>query len=107
MADSSHVFSLVGKNLKLNTKEDIDPHLEDLNRIADLQEIHLGGNTFGVEACRALADVLKTKTNLRVGAKCTLFIQIEADTFLAGCGLCGYLYRPPDLGNSRCTTSAL
>lgn len=63
----ANVFSIVGQNLKLNTKADIQPHLDKLEQIADLEEIHLGGNTLGVEACQALADVLKQKKSLKVG----------------------------------------
>lgn len=65
---ATNVFSLVGKNLKLNSKADIQPHLDELNQIPNLEEVHLGGNTLGVEACQALADVLKTKHSLKVRA---------------------------------------
>ncbi|PWZ02461.1 RNI-like protein [Testicularia cyperi] len=73
MSDSTRVFSIVGKNLKLNTKADIQPHLDELEKIADLEEIHLGGNTLGVEACQALADVLKSKTTLKVADFADIF----------------------------------
>jgi len=66
MSDDSKVFSIVGQGLKLNTKADIQPHLEKLEQITDLEEVHLGGNTLGVEACQALADVLKNKKTLKV-----------------------------------------
>lgn len=66
MSDDPKVFSIVGQGLKLNTKEDIRPHLEKLDQITDLEEVHLGGNTLGVEACQALADVLKNKKTLKV-----------------------------------------
>lgn len=67
MTDESKIFSLIGQGLKLDTKADIQPHLEKLEKITDLEEIHLGGNTFGVEACQALAEVLKSKKTLKVG----------------------------------------
>lgn len=66
MSDESRIFSLVGQGLKLDSKADIQPHLDKLEQIADLEEIHLGGNTLGVEACQALANVLKTKKTLKV-----------------------------------------
>lgn len=68
MSEKSKVFSLVGQGLKLDTKADIQPHLDKLEEISDLEEIHLGGNTLGVEACQALADVLAKKKTLKVGA---------------------------------------
>lgn len=70
MTNPSNVYSLVGRNLKLNSKADIQPHLDELDQITDLHEIHLGGNTFGVEACQALAEVLKTKGTLKVRYAC-------------------------------------
>lgn len=59
-------YSLEGKNLKLTSREDIQPYIEQLNEIEDLQEIHLGGNTFGIGACQALGEVLQEKKNLKV-----------------------------------------
>ncbi|GAC75667.1 ran GTPase-activating protein [Moesziomyces antarcticus T-34] len=73
MSGDSKVFSLVGKGLKLDTKADIQPHLDALQQIADLQEVHLGGNTLGVEACQALADVLKDKKTLKVADFADIF----------------------------------
>ncbi len=75
MSGDSKVFSLVGKGLKLDTKADIQPHLDALQQIADLQEVHLGGNTLGVEACQALADVLKDKKTLKVSLSHSLSWQ--------------------------------
>jgi Ran GTPase-activating protein 1 len=65
---SDTVYSLEGKNLKLTSREDIEPHIAEINAIQDLQEIHLGGNTLGVGACQALGEALKDKKNLRVSA---------------------------------------
>ena len=67
------VFDLVGKNLKLDTKEDIAPYLSELEKVEPLTEIHLGGNTLGVGACQALAEVLKTKTSLKVADFADIF----------------------------------
>jgi Ran GTPase-activating protein 1 len=63
---SDTVYSLEGKNLKLTSREDIEPYITEINAIEDLQEIHLGGNTLGVGACQALSEALKNKNNLRV-----------------------------------------
>lgn len=59
------MFSLSGQSLKLDTAEDIEPHLESLIALDSVTEIHLGGNTLGVPACETLASVLKTKTTLQ------------------------------------------
>lgn len=60
------VFSIVGKNLKANTKADLEPYLTELAELPDVEEVHFGGNSLGVEACEALAAVLKEKKSLKV-----------------------------------------
>lgn len=72
-ASAAGVYDLVGKNLKLNTKEDIAPYLAELNKIEPLTEVHFGGNTFGVGACVVLAETLRTKTSLRVADFADIF----------------------------------
>ncbi|PKI84054.1 Ran GAP Rna1 [Malassezia vespertilionis] len=67
------VFNIVGRNLKLDTKEDIAPHLAEIEKIDPLYEVHFGGNTLGVGACVALANVLKTKRSLRVADFADIF----------------------------------
>ncbi len=62
---SANVFSLLGKSLKLDSAEDIEPHLKPLIASDTVTEIQLGGNTFGAPACEALGKVLKTKTSLQ------------------------------------------
>lgn len=85
MSSDTAVYSLEGKNLKLTSREDIEPYIAEINAIQDLQEIHLGGNTLGVGACQALGDVLKNKKNLRVSG-----IVNESPE-----SVCLYLYVPP------------
>ncbi len=60
------IFSLEGRVLKFNTVEDIQPHLDDLDKIQDLVEVRLSGNTFGIEAGRAIAHALKKHSGLQV-----------------------------------------
>lgn len=60
----SKVFSLQGKGLKLDTRADIEPYLKDVP--TTIEEIHLGGNTIGVEAAEALAEFLAKTTHLKV-----------------------------------------
>ncbi|WFC98435.1 Ran GAP Rna1 [Malassezia yamatoensis] len=67
------VFSLEGQNLKLDTKEDIAPYIQQLEKLDPLHEVHLGGNTLGVGACTAVAEVLRTKTQLKVADFADIF----------------------------------
>lgn len=60
----SKIFSLQGRGLKLNTRTDIEPHLKDVP--TTIEEIHLGGNTIGVEAAQTLAEFLSKTTALKV-----------------------------------------
>ena len=59
------VYSIHGKGLKLDTRADVEPYLREINPEV-LEEIHLGGNTIGVEAAQALAEVLQKASKLRV-----------------------------------------
>jgi Ran GTPase-activating protein 1 len=72
MATSNKVFSLEGKGLKLDTAEDLEPHIADL-RVHDVEEVRLLGNTLGIGACKLLGEVLATKKNLRVSHRVLLF----------------------------------
>ena len=73
MAGEKKVFSLKGRALKLDTAEQIKEHLAPLEADADVEEVHLEGNTLGVGACRYLADVLATKRRLRLANLADLF----------------------------------
>ncbi|RMD42647.1 hypothetical protein DV735_g2514, partial [Chaetothyriales sp. CBS 134920] len=57
-------FSLAGRGLKLDTKEDVEKHVQSLKDSNTVKHIDLSGNTFGVEASAALASILSTKTTL-------------------------------------------
>jgi Ran GTPase-activating protein 1 len=60
-------YSIEGLGLKLNTREDIAPYLQQIEpNITQLEEIHLCGNTIGVGAAQALAEVLKKASAIRV-----------------------------------------
>jgi len=67
------VFDISNKNLKLDTEQDIAPYISQLEKIEPLYEIHLSGNTFGVGACQALAEVLKKKKTLRIAGMSDIF----------------------------------
>ena len=66
MAPSDKVFSLEGKGLKLDTAEDLEPHIAELRAMEDVEEVRLHGNTLGVGACKLLGEVLATKKSLQV-----------------------------------------
>jgi Ran GTPase-activating protein 1 len=66
-APSSKTFSILGKNIKANSAADLEPYLTELKELQDVEEVHFGGNSLGVEACQAIAEVLKTKSTLKVG----------------------------------------
>ncbi|KAG8879640.1 hypothetical protein FRB97_001551 [Tulasnella sp. 331] len=70
---SSKVFSIHGKGLKFNSKADFQPYLDELKAVEGVEEIHLGGNTFGVEACEALAEALKGSKTLKVADLADIF----------------------------------
>jgi Ran GTPase-activating protein 1 len=57
-------FSLAGKGLKLDTKEDLEKNIQPLVDSNDVSHVDLSGNTLGVPACEALAPILKSKSKL-------------------------------------------
>jgi Ran GTPase-activating protein 1 len=63
---SAKIFSLEGKGLKLDTATDIEPHIQSLKNNTEIEEVRILGNTLGIGACEALAEVLKTNKNLQV-----------------------------------------
>jgi len=65
MANNDKIFSIKGKGLKLDTRDDIKPYLQDLDASA-VEEVHFGGNTIGVEAAHELAEFLKRAKSLKV-----------------------------------------
>lgn len=77
-SSSSKVYSLRGKKLgedryealKLTSEEDIQPYVDEIAKVQGLEEIHLGGNTLGIGACKALGSALETQKNLKVGGFC-------------------------------------
>lgn len=67
------IFSLQGKGLKLDSRGDVEKYLGEVDTDV-LEEIHLGGNTIGVEAAKALAEVLQKADKLRVRYNSLLII---------------------------------
>jgi len=61
---AGETFSLAGKGLKLDTKEDLEKHIQPLIDSLTVTHVDLSGNTFGVSACTALASILASKSSL-------------------------------------------
>lgn len=91
---STKVFSLQGKSLKLDSRSDIEPHLKDVDPTV-IEEVHLGGNTIGVEAAKALAEFLEKTTVLKVcGDVYSRFVGSLGLIYARiGRELCRYIYR--------------
>ena len=88
---SSNTFSILGKNLKANGKADLEPFLSKLAALDDVEEVHFGGNSLGVEACQAIAEVLRAKTKLKVSDTLSILLSLCRLTSTARRS-CRYLY---------------
>jgi Ran GTPase-activating protein 1 len=69
----SKTFSLRGQALKLDTAADLQKHIKPLEDSSDVEEVHIEGNTIGVEASQALAKILETKTSLKYANLADIF----------------------------------
>ncbi|KAI8590193.1 hypothetical protein BDZ88DRAFT_415848 [Geranomyces variabilis] len=67
------VFSIEGRTLKLDTALDVKQFTDELAANSDLTEIRLSGNTFGVEAGRAIAQALKGQYSLQTASLSDMF----------------------------------
>lgn len=76
MGVSKNIFTLGGRALKLNTAEDIAPHIEKLKLNDGVEEVWVNGNTLGIGACEALADALRGKKYLKVKKFSTTFVIV-------------------------------
>lgn len=87
----SRLFSLHGKGLKLDTRTDIQPHLKDVDP-TKIEEIHLGGNTLGVEASEALAEFLAKTEVLKIADFADIFTgRLISEIPLALTAICNAL----------------
>ena len=86
MAPNTKIFSLEGKGLKLDTAADVEAHIKPLKEMDDVEEVRFLGNTLGIEACKAIGEVLETKKTLQVCTFCNcqkpLYIIPRADRFV-------------------------
>lgn len=86
------VFSLEGQGLKLDTAQDIEPHIKPLLESTSITEVRLPGNTLGVGASEALAKALERQKNLEVANLADIFtsrllseIPAALDALLKAC----------------------
>ncbi|KAI5789152.1 hypothetical protein EDC01DRAFT_617070 [Geopyxis carbonaria] len=49
-----------------NVQAELEACVGDLQTNPNIEEVRLGGNTLGIEACKALAEIIKTKKNLKI-----------------------------------------
>ncbi|KAG7440903.1 RNI-like protein [Guyanagaster necrorhizus] len=68
----ANTLSLHGQGLKLDSRADIEPLLAGIDP-TKIEEIHLGGNTIGVDASVALAEFLSKATNLKIADLADIF----------------------------------
>jgi Ran GTPase-activating protein (RanGAP) involved in mRNA processing and transport len=59
------VLSWQGRGLKLETAGDVETLLEGVDPLK-VEEVRLGGNTFGVDASKAMGDFLAKAVNIKV-----------------------------------------
>lgn len=60
-----HVFTIKAATLKFDTRESLEPYVTPLIE-NPVEEVYLSGNTYGIEACAYLGEILAKKTSLRV-----------------------------------------
>ena len=60
------VFSIKAATLRFDTRDEIEPYLIPLVENPDVEEVHLSGNTYGIEACKFLGEILYAKKKLKV-----------------------------------------
>lgn len=73
MASDPDVFTLSTSSLKLDSAEEITPHLAPLVASNTVIEIRLGGNTLGAPACVHLGSILRSKSTLQIANLADIF----------------------------------
>lgn len=73
MASDPNIFILSTSSLKLDSAEDITPHLAPLLASDTVTEIRLGGNTLGAPACVHLGTILRSKPTLQIANLADIF----------------------------------
>lgn len=73
MAPDHNIFTLSTSSLKLDSAEDITPHLAPLLASTTVTEIRLGGNTLGAPACVHLGSIFRSKPTLQIANLADIF----------------------------------
>ncbi|KAF9571706.1 hypothetical protein EC968_000224 [Mortierella alpina] len=63
---STKTFTIEGRGLKLDSAADVQEFIDIIAKMDELENVILSGNTFGVEACRALSVALAKKPLLKL-----------------------------------------
>lgn len=50
----------------ITAQTDVEPYIAILKGNTSVEEIRLGGNTLGIDACKAIGEYLKSNKNLKV-----------------------------------------
>jgi Ran GTPase-activating protein 1 len=66
MNKSSRILSLAGRQLKLNSSDDVQPYVDQAGDLREVEELDLSGNSFGVGAVTAICDAMKQMPSLKV-----------------------------------------
>ncbi|KAF8133697.1 hypothetical protein EV363DRAFT_1214161 [Boletus edulis] len=72
MVRNTKILDIRGQCLKLNTAVDVQPLLEGFDPTL-IEEVHLGGNTIGIEAAQEFAKFLEKTRNLKVADFADIF----------------------------------
>jgi hypothetical protein len=67
-----HIFTIKAATLKFDTRESLVPYVTPLIE-NPVEEVYLSGNTYGIEACAFLGEILSKKTSLKVTIPCPCF----------------------------------
>lgn len=71
MVKNTKILDIRGKSLKLNTAADVTPLLEDFDPTL-IEEVHLGGNTIGIEAAQEFSKFLDKTQYLKVSSRSSI-----------------------------------
>ena len=67
-----HIFTIKAATLRFDTRESLIPYVTPLIE-NPVEEVYLSGNTYGIEACAFLGEILAKKTTLKVLPPAVLF----------------------------------
>jgi Ran GTPase-activating protein (RanGAP) involved in mRNA processing and transport len=88
----SRVFTIEAATQKFDSREDLVRFVQPLIDATHVEEVHLSGNTYSIEACKFLGEILATKKSLKV--------VISVSPLTLGRAVCRYLFNASPLGNS-------